>query len=74
MSTVARMLRTHWELILNWFKAKGTMSSGTVEGLNGKAKLTMRRADGFHSLRVITIALYHTLGKLPEPALTDRFC
>jgi transposase len=74
MSRVARMLRTHRELILNWFKAKGTMSSGTVEGLNGKAKLTMRRAYGFRSLRIITIALYHTLGKLPEPALTHRFC
>ena len=67
-------VRTHRELILNWFKAKGTMSSGTLEGLNGKAKLTMRRAYGFRSLRVITIALYHTLGKLPEPALTHRFC
>ena len=74
MSKVARMLRTHRELILNLFKAKGTMSSGTVEGLNGKAKLTMRRAYGYRSLRIVTIALYHTLGKLPEPFFTHKFC
>jgi transposase len=74
MSKVARMLRRHRELILNWFRAKGVMSSGSVEGLNLKVKLAMRRAFGFRSLKVIKIALYHQLGKLPEPILTHRFC
>jgi transposase len=36
MKKVARSLRDHRELILNWFRAKGTVSSGTVEGLNNK--------------------------------------
>ena len=40
MKKVARMLRSHRELLLNWFRAKGTISSGTVEGFNNKAKLT----------------------------------
>ena len=42
MKKVARTLRSHRELIVNWFKAKKRFSSGIVEGLNNKAKLTMR--------------------------------
>ena len=34
MQKVARMLRAHEPLILNWFRAKGEISSGAVEGLN----------------------------------------
>jgi Transposase and inactivated derivatives len=74
MKKVARMLRKHKPLILNWFKAKGRLSSGAVEGLNLKAKLTMRKAYGFKTLKCLEIALYHTLGKLPEPEHTHRFC
>jgi hypothetical protein len=29
------MLRRHRELILNWFRARGQLSAGAVEGLNG---------------------------------------
>ncbi len=39
MKKIARMCRRHRELILNWFKAKGAISNGIVEGLNNKAKL-----------------------------------
>ena len=74
MKKVARMLRSHRALLLNWFRAKGTMSSGTVEGFNNKAKLTTRRAFGFRTFRAIEIALYHTLGALPEPETTHKFC
>jgi transposase len=73
MKRVARMLRGHRELILNWFRAKGTISAGTVEGLNGKAKLTTRRAYGFRGFRCAEIALYHTLGNLPEPFFAHEF-
>jgi hypothetical protein len=41
------MLRGHRELLLNWFRAKDQLSSGVVEGFNGKAKLTSRKAFGF---------------------------
>ena len=70
----AMTIRRHKHLILNWFKAKGTLSSGVVEGMNNKAKLTMRKAYGFRYYRSIEVALYHSLGKLPEPPLTHRFC
>lgn len=69
----ARMLRNHRELILNWFQAKA-LSSGIVEGFNGKAKLTMKKAFGFRTYRAIEVALYHTLGDLPAPDSIHRFC
>jgi transposase len=74
MKKVARMLRSHKPLILNWFKAKGQLSNSAVEGLNLKAKLTMRKAYGFKTLKCLEIALYHELGKLPEPQYHHRFC
>jgi transposase len=67
MKKVAKTLRGHRELILNYFRAKKQFSSGVVEGLNNKAKLTMRKSYGFRTFRVTEIALYHALGKLPEP-------
>jgi len=74
MKKVAKTLRRHRELILNWFRAEGTISAGIVEGLNNKAKLTMRKAYGFRTPKAIEIALYHQLGDLPEPEFTHRFC
>jgi transposase len=74
MKKVAKMLRRHRELILNWFRAEGVISAGIVEVLNTKAKLTMRKAYGFRTEKAITIALYHQLGDLPEPEFTHRFC
>ena len=74
MKKVARSLREHRDLVLNWFRAKGTVSAGSVEGLNNKAKLTTRKAYGFRTYEAIEIALYHTLGNLPEPNFTHEFC
>ena len=74
LKRVARSLQKHEDLILNWFRAKGKMSSGVVEGLNYNVKLTMKKAYGFRTLQATQIALYHRLGQLPEPQLTHRFC
>jgi transposase len=71
---VARTLRAHERLILNWFEWKKAFSSAAVEGLNNKARVVTRRAYGFRIFPVLETALYHTLGKLPEPELTHRFC
>jgi transposase len=71
---VARSIRVHRELILNWFKAKKEFNSGIVEGLNYKIKLTIRNAYGYRELKVAEIAIYHALGQLPEPELAHRFC
>jgi len=73
MKKIARMLRAHRQLLLNYFKAKKQISSGRVEGLNNKAKLTIRKSYGFRTFRVLELALYHSLGKLPEPELTHEF-
>ena len=75
MMKVARMLRTHQELLLNWFKAKGEISSGAVEGLNNKIRVVTRRSYGFRTYHAMEIALYHTLGRLPEPEeASHKFC
>jgi len=71
---VARSIRAHRRLILNWFAAKKEFNSGIVEGLNYRIKLTIRKAYGFRTLQAAEIALYHALGRLPEPKLTHEFC
>ena len=73
MKKVAKTLRGHRELILNYFRAKKMFSSGIVEGLNNKAKVTMRKAYGFRTFRIAEIALYHALGNLPEPKIAHTF-
>ena len=74
MKKVARMLRTHEDLILNWFRAKGEVSAGAVEGLNNKIRVVTRRSYGFRTYHAMEMALYHNLGHLPEPPSTHRFC
>jgi len=69
----ARTLRNHRELLLNYFRARKAFSSGVVEGLNNKAKITMRKAYGFRTFKATELALYHVLGKLPEPPLAHSF-
>lgn len=73
MKKIARSFRTHRELILNWFRARGEISAAAVEGLNNKLKLVTRRAYGFRTFAATEIALYHALGDLPHPPMTHRF-
>jgi transposase len=73
MKKFARTIRNHRELLLNYFRARKAFSSGVIEGLNNKAKVTMRKAYGFRTFAMIEIALYHALGKLPEPTLAHDF-
>ena len=73
LKKIARTLRRHRPLLLNYFKARKQFSSGVVEGLNNKAKVTMRKSYGFRTFRILELALYHSLGKLPEPKLTHEF-
>jgi len=74
MKAVAKTLRAHRPLILNWFRVREEISLGATEGLNNKLKVVTRRAYGFRRAHVVKVALYHTLGALPEPADTHRFC
>jgi transposase len=69
----ARTVRSHRELLLNYFRARKAFSSGIVEGLNNKAKVTMRKAYGYRTFKMSELSLYHVLGKLPEPELGHKF-
>ncbi|WP_420537409.1 transposase [Ferrovum myxofaciens] len=60
-------------LFKEYFRARKQFSSGIVEGLNNKAKVTMRKAYGFRTFEILELALYHVLGKSPEPKLTHPF-
>ena len=73
MKKLARSFCEHRELLLNWFRANGEISAAAVEGLNNKLKVTFRRSYGFRTFRVTETALYHALGRLPEPETTHRF-
>jgi transposase len=71
---LASTLEHHRALILNWFKAKDAFAKGATEGLNTKARVVTRRAYGYRVARVAEIALFHAMGKLPEPPwVTHRF-
>jgi transposase len=74
LQRVARTIKAHEPLILNWFDWKKAYSSAAVEGLNNKARVVTRRAYGYRSFNVLQVSLFHTLGKLPEPPFTHRFC
>lgn len=72
MKKIAKMVRKHKPLILNWFKAKGAVSTGVVEGMNNRTKVTVKKSYGFRTFKIMQISLYHELGKLPVPELTHR--
>ena len=73
MKKIARSLRQHRELILNYFRAQKMISRGVVEGVNNKATSHPEKSYGFCTYRVLELSLYHSLGKLPEPECTRDF-
>jgi transposase len=73
MTKIAKTLRSHPTLLLNNFRAKMQLSSIVVERLNNKGKQTMRKSFGFRAFGVTRIALFHALGRLPEPDVAHRF-
>ncbi len=62
---MATTLRCHRGLILNWFKARGTMLLVAVDDMNTRLKLVTRTSYGFRTYGVAEIALFHNLGDLP---------
>ena len=73
MKKVAKTIRSHKQLILNWFEAKNKISLGAVEGQNNKAKVVIRKSYGFKTAKMLEIALYHKLGRLPVHELAHRY-
>jgi len=66
MKTIVRMLRSNRDLILNYFRARKIISSGIIEGLNNKAKVTMRKSYGFRTYRVTELAYTTHLVSCPN--------
>ena len=73
IKTFVRTLRRHQPLIMNWFKAQKAYSSGMVEGLNRKINLVTRKSYGFRNYEIMKLALFLTMGELPEPDFAHRF-
>ena len=74
MKKVAKMPRTHRDLLLNWFRARqGRVALGVVEDFNSKARVATKRSHGFRTYGLLELALYQTLGDLPEPEGTHEF-
>ena len=73
MKKMARSLRNHRELILNYFRAQKMLSSGVVEGLNNKAKVTMRKSCCFRTYRVLELVTWQAArtGVYPRFLLTN---
>ena len=72
MKKIAKMLRAHRPLLLNWFRAKNTIALGCVEGFNNKAKVVTKRSYGFRTYDGLKISLYHGLGDLSSHKSTRR--
>jgi len=66
MQKIARPLRNHRDLILNYFRAEKMLSSGVVEGLNHQAKVTLRKSYGFRTYRVLELASITHLASSPS--------
>ncbi len=73
MKAVAKTIRSHEELIMNWFEAKGELHLGAVEGLNNRLKSCIRNSYGVKTFKILELMLYHRLGKLPVPEEAHRF-
>src|SRR4051794_33129549 len=67
MKKIARSLRQHRELILNYFRAQKLLSGGVVEGLKNKEKVPMRKSYGSRPSRCLNLPFYNSLGNLPDP-------
>jgi len=51
MKKIAKTLQAHRQQILNWFRARGMISTGTVEGMSNRLKVITRGAYGFRTYR-----------------------
>ena len=73
MAGVARTLRRHRELLLDYFRTGKRFNSGVAEGLNRKVNLAVRKAYGSKSLEIARLDLYQQLGNIPTRQFTHRF-
>jgi hypothetical protein len=63
----------HRPLVLNWFRAKGQLSSGVVEGVNAKARLVARKPYGFQTYHGLEVTCIIHLAPCPSQASPTDF-
>ncbi|MDR0362038.1 MAG: transposase [Planctomycetota bacterium] len=73
MKKKARMLRSHYDLLPNWFKACKEYNNGITEGLNNKSQTRIKLAYGYRTTKTLMLTLFHQLGNLSRPELSHRF-
>jgi transposase len=61
----ARIVKDHWDGILNYFHSR--ITNGIIEGINSKIKTAMKRAYGFKTFRYLRTIVYLVAGKLALP-------
>ncbi|NLF70166.1 MAG: transposase [Candidatus Anammoximicrobium sp.] len=66
LKKVARSLREHAPLVMNWLKAREEILAGVLDGLNLKARLSIRKALGFHAFEGIKPLWIINLGIFPN--------
>jgi hypothetical protein len=66
-------MRSHEDLMLDWFESKKLYSSGAVEGMKRRINLVTRESCRQGKYELFKITLFHELGRHPEPERTHRF-
>lgn len=66
-------MRPHEELLTDWSKAKMQFPGEIVEGMNREVDLITRRAYDYRKSSVLTMAIFHTLRRPPEPGMPHEF-
>ena len=67
MKKIARTLRSHCALGLNYLRTRKQFFSSVVEGPNSEAEPALRKSSRFRTFHVNETVSCHALGKLPEP-------
>lgn len=65
MKAVAGTIKRHWDGILRFIRSR--ITTGKLEGINGKIKAAARRAFGFKSFEYYRTIIYLIAGKLELP-------
>lgn len=69
--SVVRSVRSHMEGILGYIRTR--LTCGLVEGLNGKVRLIIRRAYGFHSAEAAIAMVRLCCSKIDLPSTRREF-
>jgi len=70
MKDVARMIRTHFNGIIAWVRARAT--NGFLEALNGLFQAAKRKARGYRRFSTIRTVIFLIAGKLDFSAINPH--